>query len=623
MCRKISEGGRRCPSNRGARRRAAARARYAARRNEAEFAAGFSVRPITGSTDLSGLSHDQLIAVRDEARTEAVAARARVREIAESLDLDGMVGGFHMQLHGDEMREVIGELQKRRHDGDDTPLTCRGVELTADDADDVVAALERAYTREVSRLGAAVTLAGYAEAEREFAEKGTRAGGEEDYLAAQIARAGAVKERIDAALLDPDVVAVLDKARAHIDAGEHKAECGTIDDLREVFRPMLGDDVDDPDTDIGRAFHTACQRGVLHDKGGIVNARDVNAIYRYLEFDAAADLKSATKATPDHLSRDRVMRRRELVRAEIMGMRSFGEQRWDDIKIISRGREWSADEMRAATGKALSHFPDAMVADLKKTRPSLVVKYSKKRAFFTESALVPQRRTYLRTYSPSSLDSGPDTGYDFPATNNFYDGRELDVFQAQDATYPLDDLERVRGWCERNNDGSIDGGAWSGRRGRRGKRTKVTAKIIDTAVGQRVAIVPVNTPTYTGRTTAPLMTTGGSPGTTIHEFSHAMEHSPHINVAARRFLADRTVGCDTTVYGKGPDGETELVAADGFFSSYVGKQYPGVHTEVFSMGMEHVMNAGSLIDAWDESGSADPGHRDLIFGILAGYPDRD
>lgn len=100
MCRKITEGGRRCPSNRGALRRAAARARYAARRNEAEFAAGFSVRTITGSTDLSGLSHDQLVAVRDEARTEAVAARARVREIAESLDLDGMVGGFHPTPQG-------------------------------------------------------------------------------------------------------------------------------------------------------------------------------------------------------------------------------------------------------------------------------------------------------------------------------------------------------------------------------------------------------------------------------------------------------------------------------------------------------------------------------------------
>src|SRR5699024_6540713 len=46
MCQSIADGGKRCPSNRGARRRPYQRARYAAAAVEAVYAEGFSAPPV-------------------------------------------------------------------------------------------------------------------------------------------------------------------------------------------------------------------------------------------------------------------------------------------------------------------------------------------------------------------------------------------------------------------------------------------------------------------------------------------------------------------------------------------------------------------------------------------------
>lgn len=88
--------------------------------------------------------------------------------------------------------------------------------------------------------------------------------------------------------------------------------------------------------------------------------------------------------------------------------------------------------------------------------------------------------------------------------------------------------------------------------------------------------------------------TDGNRDTTLHEMGHYMEADPQVWKACKAFLHRRTQGLEKTVYHKSHRGK-EMTVTDGFYSSYVGKDYQGrENTEVFSMGMEAVFCPDSI-----------------------------
>lgn len=132
----------------------------------------------------------------------------------------------------------------------------------------------------------------------------------------------------------------------------------------------------------------------------------------------------------------------------------------------------------------------------------------------------------------------------------------------------------------------------------------------------------------------PVLHTDGSRSTMVHELAHMMEADAQISVATKRFLHTRTAGKEVTDYA-GTD-----VIADGFYSPYVGRDYSTqAHTEVFSMGMESLFSAprshdenshpsslrSSSVITTDgsvrEGECADVEHRDLVLGLLATFRD--
>lgn len=95
--------------------------------------------------------------------------------------------------------------------------------------------------------------------------------------------------------------------------------------------------------------------------------------------------------------------------------------------------------------------------------------------------------------------------------------------------------------------------------------------------------------------------TDGNRDTTLHEMSHYMEADPQVWKACKAFLHRRTQGLEKTVYHKSHRGK-EMTVTDGFYSSYVGKDYQGrENTEVFSMGMEAVFCPDSISRSEEKS----------------------
>lgn len=151
--------------------------------------------------------------------------------------------------------------------------------------------------------------------------------------------------------------------------------------------------------------------------------------------------------------------------------------------------------------------------------------------------------------------------------------------------------------------------------------------------------------------------TDGREDTTIHEVAHFMEADPQINMACRRFLERRTEGLESMIYHKADhtnDHQDEIVVEDGFYRSYVGKSYRYSHnTEVFSMGMEGLFSPDeypssdrphgglkpipvvSINRKGKDAGSIgieqvvshpqvdDPEHRALILGLLSSVQSRE
>ena len=115
-----------------------------------------------------------------------------------------------------------------------------------------------------------------------------------------------------------------------------------------------------------------------------------------------------------------------------------------------------------------------------------------------------------------------------------------------------------------------------------------------------------------------------------HELGHRVEdRNPEISVATKAFLRRRTAGLAPERYAK-----RELVTPDGFSDRYMGKDYAGHHTELFSCGMEAITHGrfGGLtgrptiflparggLSAADRAQppKADTEHLALVLGLLA------
>jgi hypothetical protein len=134
------------------------------------------------------------------------------------------------------------------------------------------------------------------------------------------------------------------------------------------------------------------------------------------------------------------------------------------------------------------------------------------------------------------------------------------------------------------------------------------------------------------------------PHTVVHELGHVVEGAhPAVRAAAHGFLASRSQGKGTTtIMGTGSDGQKETLelVTDGFCNPYTSRTYPSGDTEVISTGMEYLFGpppgdtqreramssfADKGRDGFIRGGSpatgdpdafSDPGHRNLILGVL-------
>lgn len=162
MCQSIADGGKRCPSNRGARRRAYQRARYAAGAVEAAYAEGFSAPPVyTPPTEavagdavgparvhaLSQLGYDELRHARTVALANCQQARRDVDVLSRQMGIDDPSVGW-----ADRRTAILAAA----------PTTVAGIHVAHDRDYAALAKIERAHVDAVRKLGAhTVSLSEY------------------------------------------------------------------------------------------------------------------------------------------------------------------------------------------------------------------------------------------------------------------------------------------------------------------------------------------------------------------------------------------------------------------------------------------------------------------------------
>ncbi|WP_313006352.1 hypothetical protein [Corynebacterium variabile] len=134
------------------------------------------------------------------------------------------------------------------------------------------------------------------------------------------------------------------------------------------------------------------------------------------------------------------------------------------------------------------------------------------------------------------------------------------------------------------------------------------------------------------------------PHTVVHELGHMVEGAhPAVRAAAHGFLASRSQGKGTTTITGVDDGGQKVtmeLVTDGFCNPYTSRTYPSGDTEVISTGMEYLFGdppgqtqqdrvmrgfsdtgrdgliRGGSPATGDPDAFSDPGHRNLILGVL-------
>lgn len=282
---------------------------------------------------------------------------------------------------------------------------------------------------------------------------------------------------------------------------------------------------------------------------------------------------------------------------------------------------------QARFDKAVTLFPDEMVAAATEHYPDLVVRKSKRRAYFSQNKSTEYQEKATKYIHPTR---DPNTGR-FTEARFFY-GEDSGSMSSWASTDTPENRERLNKIVAEHNSGDNPFPASSQRRRASRPPQMVVAEVTDEAGQTRIAIRAKSPTTTTVHTISPEIAIGEDQGSLVHELGHYMESDPQVHQVCKQFLHDRTAGLDKEVYHRSRAHGTEYAVGDGFFTSYVGKDYVGQqNTEVFSMGMEAVFtnSHGSTRfgkpsrvqdgDVIPSGARDDPEHRDLILGIIAGF----
>lgn len=589
MCRSLSEGGRRCPCAGGERRRAYARARYAARNAEAARRAAnvaeFTRRFVEAQEQM-------LNALAEGEQAAPDAAALELDRVASEADPEPVLGS------------VVDALIESRYGR--VPA-----EMTDDDREEM-----RTYAAARAQVAAQQTRAAY-----------TAMVGHSPYSDSPERRA------YEAALQEE---------------GRHLAAVADVA-LHEHLKRALPDP-DDRDAVGSPAWvaRVVADSGFAHPDGTVMTSRDVYGRIKDGRFDrdAVGRFYEMTRTLLDGHQQVRAQRSQ----AHAAALRSTLTQVNPDLSFgasdLGAGAQpviWGTGMTKAKqaqfAGSVHSAYPDRLVEHARDRGRSLRVRVTSSRAHYQPSGAherVPAAH-YLDAHDLiSAARAGNDADCDAETRCSriqLYAGYASRYTEARDAT-PL------RGGVPDTaaNRAALEAAfaAWSPTNNPYADK-RFTAKMgsspkIHADNGMLYVVSKKRVPSLPGNPVAEL-TTNGADNVTIHEMAHRIEeHAPAIAAACHAFLARRTEGMDPTVYNtsvRGGRRVIETVCEDSFVDPYIGRDYgPNQpHTEVFSVGMEALATGrfGGLTNGPDPSWAeqqnrADPEHRQLVLALLASAP---
>lgn len=672
MCRACGpngEPGRRCPSNRGERRRAYQRARYDAAKTVHEFdqshdRGGHATLPDPAVIPVSEMSSAERIAVQEAARERIVVGRAKVASAldevagsiymtAEEVDALSMTSSGGSLLGSDEDRRKMVEANQEL--GRDVFLAAEcgfqnALELQGLDDKHV---METAKNRigshpDTLRLARMEDVYANEEAGAKMAgREGMRSRIEGDYKEFLDADEG---HKPDPAVPDDEYRAFLtraygddaltdDEVRKHLRSQRSSAaamrEYEVSSTLREIRRAERGDDTAAVDR-LREELAVAEQKRDAYvedpDDPWPRDARERRWLEQALRFDTEHSARQITRAVYREVNEDRQRIQRETLVAELSMIQEFGGQ---TIEPMTTGGKVTK-AFKAEFDECTDLFPTEMVRRAKERFPDLILRQTTRRAHFSEQSYQKYSRKDHQYIPVPSLDIEPEQAFSDSLSYQY----ENDTFGEYPANsgYPVteDNRAKLQAIADAHNAGKTNLRVEGRKRGRWGYADPRVLVVTELPGEDGTPRLVLRTKTPVSRqvhTIASELTTDGSRSTTIHELGHMMERDPRVFFACKQFLYDRTRGKDSIVYNKSRKHGTEMATPDGFANTYVGKDYAGrAATEVFSMGMEGVFAQGhggcrgineipqvtsEGLETYD--GTIDTEHRDLILGIIAGF----
>lgn len=678
MCRSCDEGGRRCPSSRGERRRAYQRARYAASAEKRTFDSshtrgGRSVAPDPAITPVSEMTREERIVVQSAARDRIDAHRARVADV---------------------MDVIAGELGMTTEELTANSKTSRGSLLGSHDSRselvrvnqelgrDVSLAAECAFQNRLEELGLDDKSAWRTTMVRMETHPDAKAGdlytaaqGREKALSKSEGR-DTLRERLDSYYrreigfgsgddLDPDKTPPVTNEELQRFLSEALGKEFTdemarksLSGLRSERADMLNSEArrlqEDYDwylgankraEETGRApFHSEEKMDKLReDLSNAVreadkydpspadpwprDAREQRAMEQELRINIETKSMMVKRIVLNEANDTRLKVRDAALREELSRVQTFGGQ---TIEPFATGGKVTK-AIRKQFDDSVDLYPSGMVAQAKENFPRLVFRQTKKRAHFNGGSRQKWSEKSDQYIEVPSLDTEPSQAFAYGIDSSY------DKEEASRVGHPVttENREKMQAIADAHNEGLT---VWTvpGKKTRWGgsePRVLMVDEINDEDGNPRLVLRSKNKISRQVYGSAAELTTDGELDTTLHELAHMMEDDPQVYYPCKQFLYDRTRDKESVVYNKSRKYGTEKATPDGFANTYIGKDYSGqANTEVFSMGMEGIFAAGRggcrgveeiayVTDTGMErySGTIDTEHRDLILGILAGY----
>lgn len=639
MCRSISEGGRRCPCSRGDRRRAYQRHRYAARKAAGEFRSthtvgGVDTPPVVDPDSLP--TSAQIAAMTSEQRAEVRAAAVKrmkhTTEVVLPETRNAVAEEWGMTYEQYEALWFSDPGGMRGLPDSDSAAMGAYVGITEELGRDVSICAETLARDRMEAKG--LDDATVKKVMDEFAER---------FQDQDIYEASALYgERLRAGELDDgtsDRIFALENELRDVYYSKKRSPkisslSFTDDEFRELIQTRYGPVAVDPrrvqaalyDPEVHRTFDDAPQwpttakeyarlRHSLNESTAVRNCEVRRAVYSR----GINDMRRIVHA--------------QAFRDALSEVQSFGNE-----KVEPQYTSAVTKAMRAEFDDAVSVFPDAMVAQARDGNHDLLVRKTRARAHFCEAryAKTPGGTSRDRYLNLDLRDMDPSKPEGFRYAYKGWSAGEDGAPSPHHYANTPENRERLETFVRMVNEGKIRNTVTRGN----GWNSKPLKLVVDLEGGGEDGAEPY----LVVKTEAPIkstdirkvaeLTTDGSADTTIHELGHYMESTPQVSALCKRFLHDRTQGCESKVYHRSRKHGVEMCTPDGFANEYIGKDYRGrASTEVFSMGMEGIFAAGrggirglnepTQIDIQgnpvEYDGVVDTGHRNLVLGILAGF----